>query len=420
MLDGRAAYFTTLAPQFPEVADNKLIPLEYVLFVNHEYADDEVNGRVNRWQLGRLVDRIHLLDTVRLASLLYLPSLRQVGQTLSHLDSYINAAREAIDPNLEESNDADTPRDSSGVIDQNGRSSKSEQKKRDAFKHMETAHRLFARITREFNQKTETNTGILYRIERSRYYKEQFSKSLPALRLRRMEGLQKYDDFVERRQGPAFDFIDRLGRRYERATGTITALDQNYLAMETNHIDGIIKRIQQYGEFILFAALVPYYVIHILAQIVQENLMPSLAVGIWSLGFAIALYLICENFGVLARLAIAFVPLAAAAVVITIVVRADQKEIDGYAPYLRFWDIPNESLVIQRDMDQVLLAVKKNSEEIQKQEMQLAATQRNQLGVERDLLDVQKRSEAMQKEAMQLIMFLKELSNAQRNSHRGK
>jgi hypothetical protein len=95
--------FQTLAPQFPEVADNQLIPLEYVLFVNNEYFDGEVWGQVNRWQLGRLVDRIHLLGTVRLATLLYLPHLRHAGEMLSLLDSRIIAAREAIDPNLEES-----------------------------------------------------------------------------------------------------------------------------------------------------------------------------------------------------------------------------------------------------------------------------------------------------------------------------
>jgi hypothetical protein len=280
LLDGRGAYFSTLAPQTPEAADRQLIPLEYVLYVHRKYQlpptyDGHLgaSGGVNRWQLGRLVDRIHLLGTMRLASLKYLPALRRAGATLSHLASYVNVAREAIDPE----NAAQT--DASGAISK--------------------VHSTFGRITTDFDKATETNTGILYRIEQSRYYKEQFDKNMKALRIGRIEGYQRYDQFIERRLGPAFDFIDRLGRRYERATNNIATLDQNYLTMkiasidsETNRIDSGIRKIQEWGEFVLLAALVPYYVNHLLVLIIEqkhEALLGTL-IMIWAVMFALAIY----------------------------------------------------------------------------------------------------------------------------------
>jgi hypothetical protein len=279
LLDGRAVYFTTLAPQFADAPAKELIPLEYVLYVHQSYNICGKEGGVNKWQLGRLADRIHLLGTVRLASLKYLRELRKVGETLSSLDSYINAAREAIDPATE-------PEHSSGFKEKE----RQESRRKKALSNIEAAHATFGRITRDFNEGTETNTGILYRIEQSRYYKEQFDKSLAALRIGRFEGYQRYDQFIERRIGAAFDFIDRLGRRYERATNTISTLDENYLAMESNLIETSIRKIQEWGEFALLSALVPYYVSHLLSLILQENYLPITTVAIWAGFGAFAVY----------------------------------------------------------------------------------------------------------------------------------
>ena len=133
LLDGRAAYFTTLAPQFTEVSSDKLLPLEYVLYVHQESNFAGVGSRVNVWQLGRLVDRIHLLDTLRLAALTYSPALRKAGATLSQLDSHINYARETIDPKK-----AQRPID--------------RQQKEQVDNAINDVHSTFGRITKVFNE----------------------------------------------------------------------------------------------------------------------------------------------------------------------------------------------------------------------------------------------------------------------------
>jgi uncharacterized membrane-anchored protein len=166
---------------------------------------------------------------MRLASLKYLPSLRKVGAKLADFDQRVKSARDALDPHK-----PSTP-ESADVTDLMGR-----------------AHNAFSNMTSGFNEETKTTSGILYRIERSRYYVEQFRQSLNVLRLLRIEGYQRYDQFVERRLGPVFDYIDRLGRRYERAANSLSALDQYYLSMQANSLlqreTDLLERENEIGE----------------------------------------------------------------------------------------------------------------------------------------------------------------------------
>lgn len=320
MLDQRAAYFTMFAPQSPEVIPDELIPLEYVLYVHQKYYLDADNKGVNEWQLGRLADRIHLLGTVRLASLKYLPALREAGTTLSHLDAYVKAAREAINPEQEEEEpDESEERSDNGSVEEGSKERDSEERPTEggeptqakldqegrtkpaetrttvngndgesAIGFIKKAHSIFGKISRDFNENTKTNTGILYRIEQSRYYTEEFNKNVKALRLTRLEGYQRYDQFVERRLGPVFDFIDRLGRRYERATNTLSLLDQFYLSIRSNEIDQEVRNIQQIGEAALWGVLVPYYLVSLLTHIVAHQYMKNFTVGVWIAFFSIA------------------------------------------------------------------------------------------------------------------------------------
>jgi hypothetical protein len=194
MLDGRALYMTTLGPQLPEAQDWELLPLQYILYVHESEYENHDQTVVSKWQLGRLIDRIHLLGTVRLASLKYLPELREASTSLSGLDGYVKEAR-----------NVQTGRIMTG--------------------YLRRAHQQLADITTKFSEGTNTDSGMLYRIERSRYYVAQFNANLEALRIRRLEGYQRYDEFVRHRLGPVFDFINRLGIRYERAVSTLSLLD---------------------------------------------------------------------------------------------------------------------------------------------------------------------------------------------------
>ena len=241
VMDGRGLYISTLGPQDPEWPDERIIPVEYILYVQQGDTSDSSVRAVNSWQLGRFIDRLHLFGTVRLAALKYFRQLIEVGASLSRFDPVVTKARKAVEKYRKT-----TPAKIK--------------------KFNKRAHRKFAAITEEFNRASATKSGILYRIERSRYYSDQFTKHVHVLRIVPIEGYQPYNKFVERRLGAAYDFIDRLGVRYERAASSLFGLDQYYITTQTNLLGERIGEIQAVGEIVLFFALVPYY----LGSIVED------------------------------------------------------------------------------------------------------------------------------------------------------
>lgn len=284
MLDGRAMHMTTLGPQLPEADALELLPLQYIVYVHESDHDDADRTIVSKWQLGRLIDDLHLLGTLRLAALKYLPQLRAAGTRLSGLDGYFKEARN----------------DLTGGISQ---------------PVLLAVHSQFAQIAMQFNETTGTDTGVLYRIERARYYIEQFNANIQGLRLRRLDGYQRYDEFVRHRLGPVFDFVDRLGVRYQRAVGALTLLDQYNVSARTQQIEeGIsrgqdeirkiqadigrgqeeIRKIQVYGEAVLWGALVPYYLTSFADHVVVHSAMMWIALVVFSIGVGYACFRIAD------------------------------------------------------------------------------------------------------------------------------
>jgi hypothetical protein len=256
MLDGRALYMTTLGPQMPEAQDWNLLPMQYIFYIqefDHQAGNETI---VSKWQLGRLVDGVHLLDTVRLAALKYLPQLLEASTSLSGLDAYVKKVRSDLTHRTTASN-------------------------------LRQTHQYFANITTIFGEMTRTDTGLLDRIERSRYYVEQFNANVGVLRIKRLEGYQRYDEFVRHRLGPVFDFINRLGIRYESAVGTLSLLDF-YSSTRTQQIGEDIRTIQAYGEVVLFGALVPYYLTSLAEHVIQPDWMKFCAIAIFVVFLGVA------------------------------------------------------------------------------------------------------------------------------------
>lgn len=319
LLDGRALYMSTLGPQSPSIPDDQRIPVEFILYTNHRYpkrsagarAPDNSKTIVNKWQLGRLVSQVLLLGTLRLCALKDVKLLHDSGQALGLLDESTQAARTAI-ANKEEvdrkkraanrrrSRAADLI-NSGGMRTRlevavdgepaalNGETSENDDEVMD---RIAQAHQQLNRINERFL--TVTGSGLLYRVERSRYYVKQFEENVGSLRIKRVEGNQPYDQFIKRRLGSEFDFIDRLGIRYERASRNIVTLDQNYLAItqnalveQANQIDKDIHTIQKWGEIVLILALVPYYITHLLVLIFGEENASLMAVNVWLFSFII-------------------------------------------------------------------------------------------------------------------------------------
>ena len=79
----------------------------------------------------------------------------------------------------------------------------------------------------------------------------------------RIEGYLPYDEFVFRRLGTTFEFIDRLGKRYEQAKRDIMELSQSMTQGDILRQNKAIEKMQKMGERALFFVLLPYYLSHL-------------------------------------------------------------------------------------------------------------------------------------------------------------
>jgi hypothetical protein len=321
LLDGRALYMSTLGPQLPSMPETERIPVEFIVYAHQRYDDATV---VNKWQLGRLVNQILLLGTLRLCALKDVKLLHKAGRQLGELDESTQAARVAIalteaqasasraaGPNQDRSTVSNAGRRAVRAVPKTPASNETPTGGPPSVSHNVKAMELIAAAHNKLNNINghflrDSGSGLLYRIERSRYYVKQFDESLKLLRIKRVEGDQPYDQFIKRRLGSEFDFIDRVGVRYERATRNIVTLDQNYLAItqnalveRANQIDEDIHAIQKYGELFLLGALVPYYVTHLFVLIFGEELAPVIAGNVW---VVFAVFAVANFFKVLEKI----------------------------------------------------------------------------------------------------------------------
>lgn len=312
LLDGRAFYMSTLGPQSPSMPDEQRIPVEFILYTNHKYPPrtkasrnpDNSKTIVNKWQLGRLVGQLLLLGTLRVCALKDVKLLHEAGRELGSLDESTQAARKAIAKKEENDRTRRALSRRGQVLDDAKDEEIGEEEPSmsnvQVMDSIAQAHQQLNDINGKFL--ASTGSGLLYRVERSRYYVRQFEESVGSLRIKRLEGNQPYDQFIKRRLGSEFDFIDRLGIRYERATRNIVTLDQNYLAItqnalveQANRTNREIHTIQRWGEFALLAALAPYYVVHLLEGFIGETHVPLMTVSLWAGFVAFALYRMFER-----------------------------------------------------------------------------------------------------------------------------
>ena len=242
-LDGRCIYASTLGAQPPESTAQEQ-PLTYFALTSN----------IDSWQSGRLVDRVQTLGTLRLAARRYLGQLRNAATKLHKMEI----------GQLKEIND-----DLSKMIVQDGVIGK-------------TRDDLVGAATDLEKIRNDVVGGLPYRVERSRYYRSQFKSLVTALRIGdhgRIEGFQPYHEFVERRFGSAYDFIDMVGTRFSRLEQQLSATNQRVRTADTARLQGVIneqttriKKFQDVAEIGFFSVLAPYY----LGKIMAEGILPAL------------------------------------------------------------------------------------------------------------------------------------------------
>ena len=261
LLGGRALYMGALRPHSSSVRGSECDAVEFIVCALKSTT-------ITRAQFGRLVGLITLLCTQRLCALKDALSLHEVSRQLSYLEEKTKRARQGIASNHE------------------------------AIDRIQNAHEFFHQTTDRFLH--DTNCGLLFRIEQSRFYVAQLEANLKLLDIRRLGSDQPIGDFISQRWGSEFDFINRLGKRLERTTSNFFALDQNYLivngnrlAQQTNYIDEETRKLFRVGDLALFLAIIPYYTTNLLELSVGQGALPTLTIFFWAVigAFGIFRYL---------------------------------------------------------------------------------------------------------------------------------
>jgi hypothetical protein len=278
LLDGRVLYATALGPQPKPGKPGNEQPL---LFYMHSVTQCPR-------QIGRLLDRLCSLGTLRLAAIVALPSLKRVSQEIWSVDQIARETRGYLHKLIQLVGTGEKDNKSRGDLNKN------------ILDGLEDIHSKMARLSagkfnlrpKEFDPNLEIgDASIEYRLVRSTYYERQFSDQLRSLRIQRLEGYQPYDEFVRRRLQSAFNFIRGVNTRIEQIKGEWRSLDQLYLTTSVTLLTDAINKqqesigslqkrglrvqrrtekiqtdvgvIQIWGEAILIGILVPYYLISV-------------------------------------------------------------------------------------------------------------------------------------------------------------
>lgn len=225
----RALYISALAPQ-PLWSDHH-DPLCYFVVTRHRH----------RWQIGRFLDRMNMLGTLRVASLMEYPSLNLAGFKLRDLERRLNSL--------------------------DSRASDAESRRVEA----DELHRDYREIL-----SSVPDGGLLYRLDRSIFYMRNFRAEVDAMKFKRVEGFQAYPSFVERRLGQTWDFLMTLRTRAVQLGVRLGALSNDIRAEQEYAQTVDLRRLSDFAEK---AAAVPiaYYGGHALEHIVH----PWVGESIW-------------------------------------------------------------------------------------------------------------------------------------------
>lgn len=215
---GRSDLFRELPDPEYNAAPQRIEPTHYLVLYNNFSYD----------QLGRLVRRLHVLCELCIASLLGYRALNDAHWKIRAIGINIDNALKTG----KQGKDFDTEK--------------------------------FHEELNAINVSVQPG-GLVYRINRSRYYARAYRKRLKDLRIRRLEGWEPYDEYIRRNIYQVYDFIDNLGTRHEALSNRLNRLTLASNAHRLQNVVNEIENIQQFGEWIGIMAVV-YYGGHVVAD----------------------------------------------------------------------------------------------------------------------------------------------------------
>jgi uncharacterized protein DUF3422 len=192
---------------------------------------------IARFQLGRLLRRLHVLDELRCAAVFDFPALIGASERIRTLGNEIDRQLHIDDVN----------RDKSALT-----------------------REALAEVQAQLNELTATavDGGLLYRINRSRYYAQDFKLRMSDMFIERIDGWEPYDIFMHRNLFPILDHIDNIGRRFDALAARVERLTDARNVEELVNVESEIAYIQSIGEIIGWTAFA-YYFSQILSKILH-------------------------------------------------------------------------------------------------------------------------------------------------------
>ncbi len=222
-----------------------------------------VSGPCDRWQFGRMLDRINAIGGLRLLAMYGLSHVRAAGQETRLLGAQLTAITKRFVDSMERS------ARNYGRFD-----SKIEEERNEIERdHGNFVHRLNEvnkiyepiHLKQGYTPKRFVIGDLSYRIARSRYFFGQFENVLKDLNVDRIEGWQPYDEFVKRRLYNIYDYIDRMGTRLR----SLQQRSDNFLQLRAVHLisesqkrsertQWNIEKLQKTAELVAGVALAYY------------------------------------------------------------------------------------------------------------------------------------------------------------------
>jgi hypothetical protein len=203
----------------------------------------------SRWQQGRLVDRVHMLATLRLAALYDLNHLIRADAQLRALEE--ETKQFIADPAPNPLVLGDKLRVWQHFLNETERQPK--------------------------EGKAQIAGGLARRVERSAYYRRQFEDHLKGFRIDRIEGFAPVDEAVNRRLAGDYELIRTVGEHHARLRETLAGLSRRLqnrriydLQQEIGRGTKTIVTLQDRAEKAVFLFLFPYYVSQVLIHLAEE------------------------------------------------------------------------------------------------------------------------------------------------------
>jgi hypothetical protein len=192
-LHGRAIHLSTL---LGDAKQDEQRPLKFLMIFRSRH----------RWQVGRVIERINYLGTMRLASLLRLSRFTEVGRKLRDF-------RLGTNHHIGNTGGADAYR---AEYDRYSAAFQTRMPRLGSPPRENAPSEGGASDGEAIPALREGENEVIFGLERTRYYICQFNAMVDDLRAWPIEGFQPYAEFVRRRLGANWAFIETLADRIER------------------------------------------------------------------------------------------------------------------------------------------------------------------------------------------------------------